>query len=98
MARYVRIAPHSEIAEAAITIVDGMQHRGLGKLLLKRLAAAAYLRGVRRFRAEVLATNIAALKLVHTLDPEARPVMTDGGTEVIEVRLPPPSDAPRLIV
>lgn len=98
VARYVRIAPHSEIAEAAITIVDSMQHRGLGKLLLERLAAAAYRRGVRRFRAEILATNVGALRLIHTLDPSARPIMADGSTEQIELVLPPPSDEPRMIV
>ena len=98
VARYVRIAPRSEIAEAAITIVDSMQRRGLGKLLLRRLADAAYRRGVRRFRADVLGTNAGALRLVRTLDETARPRMIEGGIEQIEVVLPPPSDEPRPIV
>lgn len=90
VARYVRIAPHSEVAEAAITIVDHMQHKGLGKLLLRRLAAAGYQRGVRKFRAEVLGTNSAALRLIHALDPGARVVGIEDGAERIEVTLPPP--------
>ena len=38
VARYVRLQDHPEIAEAAVTVIDAYQGRGLGTLLLALLA------------------------------------------------------------
>jgi GNAT superfamily N-acetyltransferase len=57
VARFARLPDDPAVAEAAVTVVDGAQRRGLGSLLLRRLAAAARERGVTRFRAEILASN-----------------------------------------
>lgn len=101
LARYVRVPPEipgapdatgpDDVAEAAIVVIDAMQGKGLGKLLLKKLAAAAWYRGVHRFRAEMLEDNWAIHKLVRSLDPHARVVAHAQGTEVIELKLPVPS-------
>jgi GNAT superfamily N-acetyltransferase len=57
VARFIRLADDPEVAEAAVTVVDGMQRQGVGRILLTTLAQAARERGIRRFRASVLANN-----------------------------------------
>ncbi len=57
IARFVRLDGLRDTAEAAITVVDDMQRRGLGTVLLVELLRAAKARGIRRIRAEVLADN-----------------------------------------
>jgi GNAT superfamily N-acetyltransferase len=92
VARFVRLKNASDTAEAAVAVVDHMQGRGLGKLLLATLAAAARERGIVRFRAEVLRTNEAMKALLHDVDETARP-KTDGTLAVYELDLPEPSRA-----
>ena len=55
IARFIRIEP--EVAEAALTVIDDAQGKGLGRILALALARAAVARGIRRFRGEILATN-----------------------------------------
>ncbi|HEY8091231.1 MAG TPA: GNAT family N-acetyltransferase [Polyangiaceae bacterium] len=57
VARFVRLADDATVAEAAVTVVDDVQKRGLGRLLATTLAEAARERGIHRFRADVLADN-----------------------------------------
>jgi len=95
IARFLRLEEAPEVAEAAVVVVDHMQRRGLGKLLLAALAAAARERGITRFRAEVLRTNDAVLSLLHELDEGAHPTV-DGPIATYELALPDPAepDAP----
>lgn len=90
VARMIRLKDAPDTAEAAVTVVDHMQRRGLGKLLLSRLAAAARERGITRFRAEVLRTNTPMKALLRDLDETARPVRDDGSVAVYELVLPEP--------
>ena len=53
-----------DTAEIAFVIQDGWQNRGLGRILLEELLAAGEARGVRFFRAYVLASNIRMLDLL----------------------------------
>ncbi len=53
-----------EIVEVAFVVLDGLQNRGLGSLLLRHLLEAAQARGIRRFRAWVLAENHRMLDLL----------------------------------
>ncbi len=57
IARFVRLDGSPDTAEAAITVVDDMQRRGVGPVLLVELLRAAKARGIRTIRAEVLADN-----------------------------------------
>jgi GNAT superfamily N-acetyltransferase len=54
--RYERL-PGTKEAEVAFVVADNYQHRGLGSLLLHRLADAARERGIENFTAETLAEN-----------------------------------------
>lgn len=57
VARFVRLPHEPDVAEAAVTVVDPFQAKGLGRLLLTQLVLAAHERGVKKFRGEVLASN-----------------------------------------
>ncbi len=63
VARFVRLG-EPEVAEAAVTVVDDMQQRGVGRLLATTLVEAARERGIRRFRGEVLTTNAPMLEVL----------------------------------
>lgn len=67
VARYVRLKDEPEVAEAAITVIDDFQNRGLGHVLLHRLAHSAIAGGIRQLRAYVLAENRAMLVLLREL-------------------------------
>ncbi len=70
VARFVRVAGEPTVAEAAITVVDDMQHKGLGRLLSMALAAAALERGITHFRGEILADNEAIRQLLRDVGAE----------------------------
>lgn len=69
-ARFVRLIDVPDTAEPAVTIVDGFQGKGLGAILLERLQDAAWERGIRCFRSELLAGNVAMKRLVESLSPD----------------------------
>ncbi|MBI4751781.1 MAG: GNAT family N-acetyltransferase [Acidobacteria bacterium] len=76
ISRFVRLEQEPTVAEVAVTVLDGMQHRGLGRLLLETLAKAAKERGIEHFRAEVLTSN----ELVrHALQDAGAVVVADNG-------------------
>ena len=52
------------VAEVAFVVQDAWQGKGLGRLLLHELLRAAEARGIRRFRAYVLADNYRMLGLL----------------------------------
>lgn len=64
VARFVRRAPGESVAEPALVVVDRLQARGLGRILLDRLCAAARERGIDRLEGEVLSENRAMLRLL----------------------------------
>lgn len=63
-----RYEPSEEpgVAEVAFVVEDGWQGRGLGAVLLEAVLSAAEDRGIRRFRADVLADNHRMLRLLAT--------------------------------
>jgi GNAT superfamily N-acetyltransferase len=87
VARFIRLSEMPATAEATVAVVDHMQGRGLGKLLLSALAAAARERGIKKFRAEVLRSNEAVKALLREHDESLQPVSADGVTAVYEVCL-----------
>lgn len=64
LARYVRMRERPDTAEAAVTVIDAYQGRGIGPRLLRRLAAEAASRGIRRLAGVVLADNAPLLRLL----------------------------------
>jgi RimJ/RimL family protein N-acetyltransferase len=61
--RWVRSAETPTDAEIAIVIADDLQGRGVGTTLGRALADAARARGIERFTASMLPTNVAAHRL-----------------------------------
>jgi GNAT superfamily N-acetyltransferase len=57
VSRYVRLEEEPDVAEAAVTVVDEYQGRGIGTLLLEALGAVALANGIRILRGYVLAEN-----------------------------------------
>jgi len=64
VARFAREVDEPRAAEAAVVVIDEYQGLGLGKLLLRRLAAAALQRGIDRLRGVVLRDNDPMLGLL----------------------------------
>lgn len=87
VARYVREADDPAAAEAAVTVVDDWQGRGVGTLLLHALADRARAEGVRTFTALLLADNDDMLGLFEHLGP-VRLTDREPGTVAISVALP----------
>ena len=91
--RIIRLRDRPDTAEAAVTVVDEAQGRGLGRLLGERLVAAAQERGIHRFRVLLLAGNERARSLLDEVAPSdllKPPVESEGGSLTFEVELPPP--------
>jgi GNAT superfamily N-acetyltransferase len=87
VARYVRDRERPHVAEAAVTVIDAWQHRGLGGKLLRRLCARASENRIRIFSASLLATNDAMLTLFERLG-QITVTRRDGPTLEIDVELP----------
>ena len=84
VARYVRRADDARVAEAAVTVIDEAQGRGIAHLLLATLVAAARERGVEAFEVDVLATNHAVRRLL----AEARAELWADDGETMTFRVP----------
>jgi GNAT superfamily N-acetyltransferase len=86
IARFIRIEP--EVAEAALTVIDDAQGKGLGRILALALARAAVAHGIHRFRGEILATNQPVQQLLEEAGAVVRP--SGEGSLVFDVELNPP--------
>lgn len=84
----------ADTAELAFVIQDGWQGRGLGTIMLEALLTAADARGIRRFRAYVLAGNLRMIDLLVRFTDVQERVTESGVTELLLTRRPAP--APRL--
>ncbi len=67
VARCVRAPDQPDIAEAAVTVLDAYQSRGLGSLLLALLATSAQAVGIERFRAYILESNVPMRRLLEDM-------------------------------
>lgn len=88
VARYIRVSDEPEVGEAAVTVLDEYQGRGLGTLLLAILAKSARDNGIRTFRAYVLAENRPMLQIFEQLGA----VRSRAEPGVFQVDLPFPND------
>lgn len=88
IARFVRATDDPTAAEAAITVVDDVQRKGLGRILAITIARTALERGVKRFRGEVLTDNQPVRQLLEEVGATVRP--GPEGSLAFEVELVPP--------
>jgi RimJ/RimL family protein N-acetyltransferase len=84
VARYHRIADRAGHAEVAFTVADAWQGKGIGTLLLKRLARFARLHGIAVFDAEVLPENERMLRVFRR---GGLPVTEERGGHVVQVAI-----------
>ncbi len=78
IARFVRLPEEPDAAEAAVAVIDEMQHRGVGRLLLGELVKAARERDVTTFVCYVLPGNEPVKSLLQDVDHQATPRLEDG--------------------
>jgi GNAT superfamily N-acetyltransferase len=86
VARFVRLADGTT-AEAAVTVIDEWQGRGLGVALCNLLAERARDEGVTRFTALLLATNDQMHDVLASLGP-SKVLSRQAGTVEVEVDIP----------
>lgn len=89
VARFVRDRDDPTVAEAAVTVVDDHQRRGIGTVLLVELVAAAIGRGIRTFVADVLWDNRELLESLRAVGAD----VVAGEPGLASVRVDLPADA-----
>jgi RimJ/RimL family protein N-acetyltransferase len=72
VARFVRLREDPLTAEAAVTVIDSFQRKGLGRLLTERLFSAAAERGIERLQWVVLQGNHPMMAIIRKVAPDAR--------------------------
>lgn len=92
VARYVRLADEPTVAEAAVTVLDDVQGRGLGTLLFRQLAVSAIEHDIRTFRTYVLAEQEDVLEVFGQLGAQRKEV--EPGVVQLDLALP---DDPELV-
>jgi len=87
IARFVRLASPAT-AEAAVTVADDMQRRGVGRVLLRELLRAAQARQIRTIRAEVLADNEHMRSILARTGAQEVPEESGDGTIAYDIAIP----------
>lgn len=82
VARSIREKTDPETAEVAVVVADEWQHRGVGTLILRKLADRVWATGVRRWKAVILAENRGGFAV---LDRVAEPLERKPDGPVVEV-------------
>jgi GNAT superfamily N-acetyltransferase len=85
VARFVRLPAERSVAEPAIVVIDDMQNRGIGSLLMSRLVEAAKERDVEVFRSEFLARNEPIKQVLAAVSPHIR---YEGHGPVVTAEIP----------
>ena len=87
LARYAAF-PGQTTYDVAVVVADDWQGRGLGRLLITRLAHIARLRGILHFHATMFCDNQRAQALVRSLSPRAT-LHYEAGEVVADIPLRP---------
>lgn len=87
VARFVRLLEAPDAAEFAIVVGDEFHRQGLAGELMSRLAAAARERGIDRFRATMLADNVAIRRIMARLADGPVRVLARGSVLELEIGL-----------
>ena len=93
-ARFVRLSGEPDTADAAVTILDDFQGKGLGSIMLQRLIEAAWERDVRWFRTELLASNSASRRMFESLSSEVKFEHSGDGATIATLPVPEPDRTP----
>jgi RimJ/RimL family protein N-acetyltransferase len=93
-ARFVRLSDEPDTADAAVTILDDFQGKGLGTIMLQRLIEAAWEREVRWFRTELLASNSASRRMFESLSSEVKFRHSGDGVTIATLPVPEPDRTP----
>jgi ribosomal protein S18 acetylase RimI-like enzyme len=83
IARFVRLPDEPS---AAVAVIDEMQHRGVGRLLLRELVRAAHARGVTTFVCHVLPGNEPVQAMLREVGAE--PYSLEDGVQTYRLALP----------
>ena len=81
--RFIRDPRRPEEAEVAITICDELQGMGLGRTIGLALADVAKTRGIRRFTASLLGTNVAAARLFRAISRRVETEYSSGIADLV---------------
>lgn len=84
IARYIRLEATPSVAEAAVSVLDAYQSRGIGSLLLAALTRCAAANGIDTFRAYVMEDNRRFLQYLMALGAERR----EGAGGIVEIDVP----------
>ncbi|MDB4946592.1 MAG: acetyltransferase, family [Labilithrix sp.] len=87
VARLIRSAADPTVAEAAITVADDAQRKGVGVALARELTRAARARGVHTIRAEVLAENTAMRTILEQAGAKLAPHRTSPTTLLYDLAI-----------
>ncbi|HSL72818.1 MAG TPA: GNAT family N-acetyltransferase [Ilumatobacteraceae bacterium] len=87
IARYVRSQDDPRSAEAAVTVLDAYQRRGIGTMLMDRLTERARANGIDTFTATVMWENSELLAALRGLGADIRP--SEPGVASVLIALPP---------
>ncbi len=87
IARYVRSRDDPSCAEAAVTVLDAYQSRGIGSALMHRLAEQARRNGISTFTASVMWENRELLDGLRALGADIRP--SEPGVASVRIAVPP---------
>lgn len=80
--RFIRLRDEPDVAEAAITIIDRYQHRGLGYVAFCVINILAHRAGVKRLRHHVLHGNRFVLDMLAIIGTVGS--TTEGGVHILE--------------
>lgn len=97
VARFIRSQTQPDIAEAAITVADDVQRRGVGSLLAHEIERAARAAGIRVIRADVLETNAAMRAILEGTGATCAHPGESPGTLSYDIELDPAPVRSRLI-
>lgn len=89
VARFIRLASDPKVAEAAISVADDMQRRGIGSVLAQEIERAARHRGVRTIRADVLEGNAAMRSILEDAGAKRVDSGDNQGTLSYDIELEP---------
>ncbi len=95
LARYINQADKPDRAEAALTIIDEYQGRGLGTLLYRALMDEAFNNGIRTLNNVIMKDNRAMLHILEQMG--AQQVSENEQAYELELHLSSPNSSPDLI-